>query len=85
MALAEKLLAEEFNRTNFPIVDHYTYAFVGDGCLMEGISHEVSSEENSEEDEGYYKQSRHHKIMHSKQKSLQKTPMTHEKDEPLVM
>jgi transketolase len=43
MALAEKLLAEEFNRTNFPIVDHYTYSFVGDGCLMEGISHEVSS------------------------------------------
>lgn len=42
-ALAEKLLAIEFNRDGFPIVDHYTYAFVGDGCLMEGISHEVCS------------------------------------------
>ena len=40
MALAEKLLAEEFNRPGFDIVDHYTYAFLGDGCLMEGISHE---------------------------------------------
>ncbi len=43
MALAEKLLAQEFNRPGFPVVDHFTYAFVGDGCLMEGISHEVCS------------------------------------------
>jgi transketolase len=43
MALAEKLLAREFNRPGFAVVDHYTYAFVGDGCLMEGISHEVCS------------------------------------------
>ncbi|PUA16785.1 transketolase [Glaciimonas sp. PCH181] len=43
MALAEKLLAAEFNRPNFPVVDHYTYTFVGDGCLMEGISHEACS------------------------------------------
>ena len=42
-ALAEKLLAIEFNRSGYPIVDHYSYAFVGDGCLMEGISHEVCS------------------------------------------
>ena len=42
-ALAEKLQAIEFNREGFPIVDHRTYAFVGDGCLMEGISHEVCS------------------------------------------
>ena len=40
MALAEKLLAAEFNRPGFDIIDHYTYAFLGDGCLMEGISHE---------------------------------------------
>jgi transketolase len=43
MALAETLLAAEFNRPGFDIVDHYTYAFVGDGCLMEGISHEACS------------------------------------------
>ena len=43
MALAEALLAREFNREGHDIVDHYTYAFVGDGCLMEGISHEVCS------------------------------------------
>lgn len=43
MALAEALLAQEFNRPGHDIVDHYTYAFVGDGCLMEGISHEVCS------------------------------------------
>lgn len=43
MALAESLLAAEFNRPNHSIVDHHTYAFVGDGCLMEGISHEVCS------------------------------------------
>ena len=41
MALAEKLLAAEFNRADFPIVNHHTYAFLGDGCLMEGISHEA--------------------------------------------
>ena len=43
MALAEKVLAARFNRPDLAIVDHYTYAFVGDGCLMEGISHEVAS------------------------------------------
>jgi transketolase len=43
MALTEKLLAREFNRDGFNIVDHYTYAFCGDGCLMEGISHEACS------------------------------------------
>ncbi len=43
MALAEKLLAEEFNRPGHSIVDHRTYAFVGDGCLMEGLSHEACS------------------------------------------
>jgi len=43
MALAEALLAAEFNRDGLAIVDHHTYAFVGDGCLMEGISHEVCS------------------------------------------
>ena len=43
MALAEAMLANEFNRDGFDIVDHYTYAFLGDGCLMEGISHEVCS------------------------------------------
>jgi transketolase len=43
MALAEALLAAEFNRPDAKIVDHYTYAFVGDGCLMEGISHEACS------------------------------------------
>lgn len=43
MALAEKILADQFNKPNFNIVDHYTYVFVGDGCLMEGISHEVCS------------------------------------------
>jgi transketolase len=43
MALAEKLLAAEFNKPGFDIVDHYTYVFMGDGCLMEGISHEACS------------------------------------------
>ncbi|OIN93546.1 MAG: transketolase [Comamonadaceae bacterium CG1_02_60_18] len=43
MALAEKLLAAEFNQPGHSIVDHFTYAFLGDGCLMEGISHEVCS------------------------------------------
>ena len=41
MALAEKLLASEFNRDGHSIVNHHTYAFMGDGCLMEGISHEA--------------------------------------------
>ncbi|MDN2704986.1 MULTISPECIES: transketolase [unclassified Janthinobacterium] len=41
MALSEQLLAAEFNKPGYDIVNHYTYAFVGDGCLMEGISHEV--------------------------------------------
>jgi transketolase len=43
MALAEKLLAAEFNRPGFEIVDHRTWVFLGDGCLMEGISHEAAS------------------------------------------
>ncbi len=43
MALAEKILAAQFNRPGYNIVDHRTYVFVGDGCLMEGISHEVCS------------------------------------------
>lgn len=43
MALAEKVLAAQFNRDGHAIVDHYTYAFLGDGCMMEGISHEVAS------------------------------------------
>ncbi len=43
MALAEKLLAAEFNRDELTIVDHHTYTFLGDGCMMEGISHEACS------------------------------------------
>jgi transketolase len=43
MALAEKILAAQFNRPGLEIVDHFTYAFAGDGCLMEGISHEACS------------------------------------------
>ena len=43
MALAEKLLAAEYNRPGFDLVNHFTYCFVGDGCLMEGISHEACS------------------------------------------
>jgi transketolase len=43
MALAEKLLAAEFNRDGHAIVDHHTYVFLGDGCVMEGISHEAAS------------------------------------------
>ena len=42
-ALAEKILAQRFNRPEFSIVDHNTWVFLGDGCLMEGISHEVAS------------------------------------------
>src|SRR5688572_23627237 len=41
MALAEKLLAHEFNRPGHKVVDHQTYVFLGDGCLMEGVSHEA--------------------------------------------
>tara|TARA_R110000772_G_scaffold155288_2_gene266372 strand:+ start:6189 stop:8186 length:1998 start_codon:yes stop_codon:yes gene_type:complete len=43
MAVAEKILAAQFNRDGHNIVDHYTYTFMGDGCMMEGISHEVCS------------------------------------------
>ena len=43
MALAEKVMAAQFNKENHEIVDHFTYVFMGDGCLMEGISHEVCS------------------------------------------
>ena len=43
MAIAEKTLAAQFNREGYNIVNHYTYAFLGDGCLMEGISHEAAS------------------------------------------
>ncbi|MCZ6880188.1 MAG: transketolase [Gammaproteobacteria bacterium] len=43
MALAEKVLAAQFNKPGFDLVDHHTYAFTGDGCLMEGISHEACS------------------------------------------
>ena len=43
MAIAEKTLAAQFNREGHEIVDHNTYAFMGDGCLMEGISHEACS------------------------------------------
>ncbi|MFI4919016.1 MAG: transketolase [Legionellales bacterium] len=43
MALAEKILASQFNRAELALVDHHTYTFIGDGCLMEGISHEACS------------------------------------------
>ncbi|MFC5705508.1 1-deoxy-D-xylulose-5-phosphate synthase N-terminal domain-containing protein, partial [Aeromonas eucrenophila] len=43
MAIAEKAMSEQFNQPGFDVVDHYTYAFMGDGCLMEGISHEACS------------------------------------------
>ena len=43
MALAEKNLAATFNKEDIKIIDHFTYAFLGDGCLMEGISHEACS------------------------------------------
>ena len=43
MALAEKLLAAEFNRPGHPVIDHRTFVFMGDGCLMEGISHEAAA------------------------------------------
>ena len=43
LALAEKVLAARFNRPGLPIVDHHTWVFLGDGCLMEGVSHEAAS------------------------------------------
>jgi transketolase len=43
MAMSEKILASQFNKPGFAVVDHFTYTIVGDGCLMEGISHEVCS------------------------------------------
>ena len=43
MAMAEKILAKKFNKKEIELIDHYTYVFCGDGCLMEGISHEVCS------------------------------------------
>ena len=43
MAIAERTLAAQFNHDGFPVIDHHTYVFAGDGCLMEGISHEVCS------------------------------------------
>ena len=43
MALAERLLANKFNKEQYQIIDNYTYCFVGDGCLMEGISYEACS------------------------------------------
>jgi transketolase len=43
MALAERLLAAQFNRPGFEIVEHHTYVFMGDGCMMEGVSHEAAS------------------------------------------
>jgi len=42
-ALAERVLGAQFNRPSFPVIDHYTWVFCGDGCLMEGISHEAGS------------------------------------------
>jgi transketolase len=43
MAIAEKVLASDFNRPNHEVINHFTYVFLGDGCLMEGVSHEVCS------------------------------------------
>ena len=43
MAMAEAHLAAKYNKENFPIIDHYTYSLVGDGDIMEGISHEAAS------------------------------------------
>ena len=41
MEIAQQLLAREFNRPGFEVINHYTYVFLGDGCMMEGISHEA--------------------------------------------
>ncbi|MBS3780568.1 MAG: transketolase, partial [Desulfovermiculus sp.] len=41
MAIAERVLAVQFNREQFAVVDHFTYVFLGDGCMMEGVSHEA--------------------------------------------
>lgn len=43
MAIAERVMAVQFNRDQYPVVDHYTYVFLGDGCMMEGVSHESCS------------------------------------------
>ena len=43
LALAERMLATEFNREGFPIIDHHTYVFLGDGCMMEGVASEACS------------------------------------------
>ena len=43
MAIAEKSLSAEYNKKGYEIIDHHTYVFAGDGCLMEGISHEACS------------------------------------------
>src|SRR5210317_2127745 len=43
MAIAEKVLASDFNRPDHEVINHFTYVFLGDGCLMEGVSHEVCS------------------------------------------
>tara|TARA_B110000014_G_C20126396_1_gene600457 strand:+ start:6010 stop:8019 length:2010 start_codon:yes stop_codon:yes gene_type:complete len=43
MAISEKILANRFNKSGYPVIDHFTYVFTGDGCLMEGISHEACS------------------------------------------
>ena len=43
LAIGERTLAAQFNRTGHNLIDHYTYVFLGDGCMMEGISHEVCS------------------------------------------
>src|ERR1700761_5887222 len=43
LALAERLLAHEFNRPDHAIIDHRTFVFMGDGCMMEGVSHEAAS------------------------------------------
>ncbi len=43
MAIAERVMAVQFNREQYPVVDHYTYVFLGDGCMMEGVSHESCS------------------------------------------
>jgi len=64
MALAEKLLAAEFNRPGHTIVDHHTYAFVGDGCLMEGISHEACALAGTLETEQAHRDLRRQRHLH---------------------